>query len=220
MSVQNTYLDMPCQDGCGELNNEYLNKINHVMQITTSEYNRVFAFRVDLRLPSDLDDYHIRHADDPRHRYTRRKGDISRFVESFKSIIKYDLTAKAKRGKRVCACNPRFIWCKERSESISYHYHLLILLNKDAYFTLGSFDADTSMAFKVMKAWASALGLIDVNHAKRLVHFPANSSYFIDRNSELFEKQYEDLFYRTSYLAKVETKEYGDKQRNFGYSLN
>lgn len=71
-----------------------------------------------------------------------------------------------------------------------------------------------------MKAWASALGLIDVNHAKRLVHFPANSSYFIDRNSELFEKQYEDLFYRTSYLAKVETKEYGDKQRNFGYSLN
>ena len=220
MSVQNTYLDMPCQDGCGEFNNEYLNKINHAMQITTSEYNRVFAFRVDLRLPSDLENYHIRHADDPCHRYTKMRGDVSRFIESFKSIIKCDLIAKVKRGKRVYACKPRFIWCKERNESISYHYHMLILLNKDAYFTLGTFDSDTSMAFKVQKAWSSALGLIDVNHAKRLVHFPANSSYFIDRNSELFERQYEDLFYRTSYLAKVETKDYGGKQRNFGYSLN
>lgn len=220
MYTHKEYLGMPCQDGCGELNNEYLNKINHVMQITTSEYNRVFAFRVDLRIPSDLDDYHRRHADDPCHRYTRGKGDISRFIESFKSIIKCDLIAKAKRGKRVHTCNPRFIWCKERSESISCHYHMLILLNKDSYFTLGDFDSDTSMAFKVQKAWSSALGLIDVNHAKRLVHFPANSSYFIDRNSESFGKQYEDLFYRTSYLAKVETKEYGSKQRNFGYSLN
>lgn len=220
MSVQNTHLDMPCQDGCGELNNDYLNKINQVVQIAIDEYKRVFAFRVDLRIPVDLDDYHMQHRDNPSYRARRLKGEITRFLDSFKSIVQCDLIYKKRKGRKVCIFKPRFIWCKERNQSDNYHYHVIILLNKDVYFTLGDFNSDKSMAFKVVKAWASALGLIDVNHAKRLVHFPTNPSYFIDRNSSSFESQYEDLFYRASYLAKIETKEYGSRQHNFGCSLN
>ena len=220
MYMHKEYLGMPCQDGCGELNNDYLNTINQVIQVAVDDHKRVFAFRVDLRTPSDFDDYHKQHTDNPSYKGLRVTGAMTRFLESFKSIIQCDLISKKRKGKKVCIFKPRFIWCKERNQSDNYHYHVIILLNKDIYFTLGDFNSEKSMAFKVMKAWASALGLVDVNHAKRLVHFPANPSYFIDRNSSVFEKQYEELFHRVSYFAKVETKEYGNRQHNFGGSLN
>ncbi|WP_416372729.1 YagK/YfjJ domain-containing protein [Alcanivorax sp.] len=56
----------------------------------------------------------------------------------------------------------------------------------------------------IHKAWVSAT----YQMAKpSLVHFCANGSYVIDRRSMEFERQKRDVFYRLSYLAKVETKE-------------
>jgi len=202
-----------------ELNKQYVSRISSVINNAVNEYARVFAFRVDLRFPGDMLDYYQRNSDIPNGRVPRVGVEMSRFVESFKAQIKHDLYVKSKSGSRVYPCNLRVVWCREINESERFHYHLLVLLNKDAYFTLGNYKSPASMANRVVKAWASALALINIEHAKRLVHFPDNHSYFIDRNSAEFSKQLNDVMYRTSYLAKTATKQYGDRRHNFGASI-
>ena len=52
-----------------------------------------------------------------------------------------------------------------------------------------------------------------------LVHFCTNGKYVMDRKSPGLEKQKRNVFYRLSYLAKVETKETVEG-RTFGCSRN
>ncbi|HHG3065587.1 TPA: inovirus-type Gp2 protein [Vibrio parahaemolyticus] len=42
--------------------------------------------------------------------------------------------------------------------------------------------------------------------------------YYIDRNSDDYVTQYQQAHRRLSYLAKVETKQYGDRTKNFSCS--
>lgn len=73
------------------------------------------------------------------------------------------------------------------------------------------------MAMRIMAAWISALG-IPRDESVGLVHFPAKRVYRIDANSDGFFFQVSDLFKRLSYLAKADTKQYGDASKSFGCS--
>ncbi|WP_303757401.1 YagK/YfjJ domain-containing protein, partial [Enterobacter kobei] len=56
------------------------------------------------------------------------------------------------------------------------------------------------------------------HHHAGLVHFPKNCRYILDVNDFNFEDEYKKLLNRLDYLAKLDTKLYGDGDRNFGCS--
>lgn len=192
---------------------KYLQSIKQTLDRACTEYTRLSVMRFDLRFPQTLD-----HRDDQA---------ISRFVDALKAKIRADQHRKQAQGKRVYPCNLRYIWVKEQAGSEACHYHMAIMLNRDAYFTLGDYatavhpDAPTrlpeNMAERILSAWASALGM-SMEHVVGLVHFPDNPVYSLDRNDMAFTDQYNAVFRRLSYFAKVETKQYGDRSRHFGCS--
>lgn len=159
-------------------------------------------------------------------------GLANRFIKSLRSQIKCDLERKRRQGKRVHDCHVRLIWCREFGVEGQPHYHMVILVNRDAYSALGRIagqpepdypwwleeeQAVVNMAERIQRAWCSALSIFGRQGAG-LVHFPRNAVQLIDRGSPMFSVQYAEVFKRLSYMAKVETKLYDDGCRNFGYS--
>jgi hypothetical protein len=217
LSARHLFGTLPIQTRCGLLDDNYLEKIRRTIEHAINEHPRTFAVRVDLRLPN-LEYFIALDIDTPNPYSFNNTNVISRFIDSLKAHIKADLNRKARQEKRVHRCSPRIIWCKERDTSINEHFHLLVLLNKDTYHRLGCYGVTGSLASMLVDAWASALGC-DYEDAQRLVHFPENSGYYVHRHHDEFEQEFCDVFYRTSYLAKINTKEYGNKERSFGCSL-
>ncbi|MNC57648.1 hypothetical protein D3C75_1073260 [compost metagenome] len=95
------------------------------------------------------------------------------------------------------------------------HYHVLILLNRDAFTALGKFELRRENIFnRLVEGWASALRL-SPDECNGLVHIPDNPTYHLDRDDG---REQRELFFRASYLCKAATKAYGDGQHGFGYS--
>lgn len=116
-------------------------------------------------------------------------------------------------------CKVRYVWSREVSQGSRQHYHLLILLNRDAYYTIGRLGSDrVNMISRIEGSWAGALGL-PVDQVRGLVHIPKYAEYRVDREIRRGEvDELPELFYRASYLCKQATKSYGDRQRGFGAS--
>lgn len=197
------------QAQCGPLIVSYLERIAETLNSAISEYPRVCAIRFDLRFPLGY--------------CYQDTSVISRFIESLKAKLESEELHKKREGKRVYPCRLRYTWVKEQNESVHWHYHVCIFLNRDAYFTLGNFRHESdnvargNMASRINDAWASALR-IPSETGKGLVHFPRCSVYHINQHGQDGEKQYESLFYRLSYFAKANTKYYGDNSNSFGCS--
>lgn len=187
---------------------EYLSVLKHTIDLAMAEYPRLLAFRVDLRLPqgTELRDY----------AYTNQA--ISKFFESFTKKIQYHQERVGERGY-ARGCKVRYVWSREIGQGGKQHYHLLILLNRDAYYTIGRLGSDrVNMISRIEDSWAGALGL-PIDLMTGLVHIPKNAEYLIDRVKRPGKgDELADLFYRASYLCKQATKSYGDRQRGFGTS--
>lgn len=197
----------------------YLEDIRTVLDNTLYDYNRAVVIRFDLHIPEEYQEIET--------------IVITRFINALKARIAADLERKARQGSRVYPCVPRIIWAKERAESHNQHYHVAVTLNRDTYFTLGGFktaveaeslwsgaadpDMRENLADRIRAAWASALRIPPLM-AIGLVHFVENPVYTIDCNSDQFYWQYAQVFLRLSYLAKADTKYYGDSSRHFGSS--
>lgn len=187
---------------------KYLSDLKHTIELALAEYPRVLAFRVDLRLPQGVEL--------PDYAYTNQV--ISRFFESFTKKIQYHQERVAERGYSR-GCKVRYVWSREIGQEGRQHYHLLIVLNRDAYYTVGRLRSDrVNMISRIEESWAGALGL-PVGLMTGLVHIPKNAEYLVDRvNRRGKGDELTNLFYRASYLCKVATKSYGDRQRGFGTS--
>ena len=199
---------------------QYLRRIQQTLDHACTEYTRLSVMRFDLHFPQNL--------------HCRDDQAISRFVDALKAKIRADQQRKQAQGKRAYPCNLYYVWAKERVSSEACHYHMAIMLNRDAYFTLGNYTAAAccndpdmpvdhwqeppeNMAGRILSAWASALGM-SMAHMVGLVHFPDNPVYSLNRNDMAFTDQYNAVFRRLSYFAKVESKQYGDRSRHFGCS--
>lgn len=204
-----TYKKLPVMADKGPFIREYLSDLKRTIDSALSEYPRVLAFRVDLRLPQEKDL--------PDYVYTNQI--ISRFFESFTRKIRYDQDRLRERGRYPRGCNVRYVWARETGESGRPHYHLLILLNRDAYYTVGRLDSErVNMISRMEESWASALG-ISARQVRGLVHIPERAEYRIDRDVRRGRvDELPELFYRASYLCKAATKSYGDRQRAYGTS--
>lgn len=213
-----TYEGLPLMTEKGPFIREYLATLKRTIQLAMVAYPRVLAFRVDLRLPQDIElrDY----------AYTNQV--ISRFFESFTKKIQYHQERVGER-RYARGCKVRYVWSREAGQGGRPHYHLLILMNRDAYYTVGRLRSEkVNMIDRLQEAWASALEL-PVWLVEELVHIPDNSTYRVDlkprerqvKGSDLkvLVDELPSLFHRASYLCKVATKSYGDRQRGFGSSM-
>jgi len=198
----------------GPLSIDYLTRIHEVMEDQLSDTPRTLAVNIVLRLPGHLGDID--------------SAVITRFIKSINAQVAADQDRARSAGKRVHRCKVRYLWVKERDGSENYHYHVCLFFNRDAYYQLGTFpryenrplddsedSPNLSVAGKIAKAWASALGM-EPAHACGLVHFPENPTYKLRRNDD---REIEKLFFRLSYFCKIATKHYGTGGRNFGCSV-
>jgi len=202
---EHSYAGMPIQFDKGPFIREYLDRLSVTIGNALNEYPRVFAFRADLRLPA--------HGLLPSEAYTNVV--IDRFLDSFKAKIKHNREMARKRLQYAHDSRVRYVWAREVAGSGRPHYHLLILLNLDAFCTLGRIASENdNMYSRLDEAWASALG-ISVEAVSGLVEVPRDAGYRIYRENPESQKP---LFYRASYLCKSATKHYGDAQHGFGCS--
>ena len=188
---------------------QYLSRLKHTVDLALEQYSRLLAFRVDLRLPVGVDL--------PDHAYTNKV--ISRFVASFNAKIEHNRDKARERNLYAHDCKVRYVWAREVGWGGRPHYHLLILLNRDAFYTVGRLRSLVpNMISRMGEAWASALKL-SVDQIKGLVEIPNNAEYRIDRYTCPGDvDQLPALFHRASYLCKAATKSFGSNHHGFGCS--
>lgn len=184
----------------GPLIQGYLSKSISTLNKSLQSHPRTLVLGFILRVPTGLT--------------IVRPNAISCFFDSIKAQISHDRKQALLRNQRVHLTDVRYVWAKERDGSVFDHYHVFLLLNADAYHTLGSYSADEgNMSARIVKAWASALQLYP-ECVRTSVQF---ASPQICHAENLEEKQ--AIVYWMSYLAKAATKNYGDSGRSFGCSL-
>ncbi len=196
------YRGQPIQVNKGPFIRSYLSRLDLTVGRALDEYSRVFAFRFDLRFPAAIDL--------PDYLYTNEV--IDRFLESFKAKIKHNRLKAGSSGRYIHDSKVRYVWAREVGAFGKPHYHVLILLNRDAFHKLGKFEPGRDNIFnRLVEAWASALRL-SLDECNGLVHIPDNPTYNLHRGDE---RGRQELFFRASYLCKAATKAYGDGQHGF-----
>lgn len=202
---ETAYQGLAVQVDKGPFISEYLYRLYQTMGRALCQYRRVFAFRVDLRLPAQTQL--------PGYAVTNEV--IERFIESFKAKIKHNRSQARRLNKYAHDSRVRYVWARELGQHGKPHYHLAILLNRDAFTALGKFEAGRDNMFNRLEgAWASALG-VPVEAVNGLVEVPPNPFYYLNRGE--LEGQ-AAFFYRASYLCKSATKVFGDGSHGFGCS--
>lgn len=198
------YQGLPVQTKRGPLIKEYLERMRQVVAAALMQYARVFAFRCDLRFPVD------QHSP-----YAQNNQVIERFIASFKAKIRHNRNKALGTNRYAHDTTVRYVWCREYGKKGNPHYHLIVLLNRDAFCALGRFEMGRNNLFnRLHEAWASALGL-PLEDTKGLVELPTNAVYCLQLTEP---NPLMDFFYRASYLCKAETKQYGDGVHGFGAS--
>ena len=197
------FRNMRVQIEKGPLIANHLDRLWFVIEQTLSQYPRVFAFRFDLRLPSGYADLVSNVV-------------IDRLLESFKAKIRHNRAMARRENPGAHTCDVRYVWAREFGpNSLRPHFHVAILLNRDAFCALGYFEIGRSNLFnRVQEAWACALG-VSVGEVSGLVQFPDNPCYHLNRGDD---SSIEDFLYRASYLCKAATKCYGSGVHGFGSS--
>lgn len=195
-------------------------KVISVINRALADHPRTIAIRFDLRFPWDLLD--PLYYDSPSQNFRADREVITRFFKSLKSKVEYSLIKRKRECKRVHPTSIRYIWCREINDSVHCHYHVLILLNKDTFQSPGNYRLiNSGLSGMIYSAWASAIEL-SIEDAYRLVHFPENASYIVNKNTDrhTFEEDYNSLVNRALYLAKTFSKYTADGGRSFGTSQN
>lgn len=188
-------------------NHDYQFNIATTVANSIRSHNRVTAIRVDLRLPDHFDGLGM------------SNSIITRFIESLKAKVVADLNRKQQAWHRKLACNLKYAWVREFGPiNGKKHFHVLLLLNKDVYHSLGDFNKESgNLSAMIRQAWCSALRLPFLGH-QQLVHFPRGGVVYVDANHPEFMLQQQLVLDKADYLAKEATKHYGDGQRSFGCS--
>jgi len=188
----------------------YRSIINQALNLITNRHQRVVAFRVDTHFPGIVDN-----GDNICCFHSLEPGEISRMCKSMEAKLIDDIQRKEREGKRVYRGTVIIIWAREFSLSGKCHYHLCLLFNKDAYYHLGDYERENTLRSMITGTWYSAMRLQLDDHPG-LVHFPENCRYVLNSNHPDFQCHYQELLNRLDYLAKIETKIFGEGYRNFG----
>ncbi len=203
LHYENTFRGLPVMASHAPFITEYLDSLLETTQLALSAHRQVFAVRFDLRFPGNDS---VLESD---------SAVISRFVASLKERIQI----ARKRAERLngSAHQTRVHWCwvREIGREGRPHYHFVLLLNRDAFHTVGRFQSERENLYtRIQAAWASALR-IHSDDVEGLVHIPANATFRLSQDGP---EEMDRYFRRVSYLAKARTKDYGSRCRAFGCS--
>ncbi len=205
----------------GPINPRYERRIKETIDKAIAEHPRTIAIRLDGYIPTGSIWSEWNFDTDTPKAFARDDTEvIKRFFAALVFRIEYEADSKAKRAERVHPCTVRYVWVREYTKDGKPHYHFLLLLNKDRYFTLGNYaNNGNNLASKIVESWCSALGL-EPEHFHHLVNFPDNPCYYLDKNwpAKEFERRLSLLLFRARYLAKEHSKLKVKGQRNFGCS--
>lgn len=184
---------------------DYLESMEGVLDKAFCEYGRLLVVRFDLRYP-DLPTVFP------------QNSDITEFFKKLDYQFSAERMKRIKRSGRAHPCTTRGFWCIEQYKSPNPHYHVALVLN-DAFFgRLGRFNGnDKSLAHFIQLSWARVLG-IELADLTGLVNFVDNGTYRLRRADGADSQEFQDMFYRVSYLAKLKTKHYGNHKKSFGSS--
>ncbi|MFC3627118.1 inovirus Gp2 family protein [Vogesella amnigena] len=199
------YNDKPILHDKGPFVEEYLESLEWVIEAALSDNPRVFGFRVELRFPDRINlDSKV---------YTSKA--ITRFIESLKAKLAHNRQQAMRTRRYAHDTAVRYVWACEQNDSVNPHWHVAILLNWDAYRSLGRFELGRdNMYNRLVSAWASALKMTE-HEAVGLVHIPNNPAYELHRDDQA---SIDAFFLRASYLCKADTKQYGNGRHGFGSS--
>ncbi|HBI8538603.1 TPA: inovirus Gp2 family protein, partial [Escherichia coli] len=144
-------------------NDYWLSRFESILNSALVQHRAVSLIRVDLRFP----EYMPVTIMDP----DPDSAVISRFFASLKAKIQAYQRKKRWANQRVHATSLRYFWCREFGKMYGRkHYHVILLLNKDTWCSLGDFSEPSSLATMIQEAWCSALHL-EPWQGDGLVHF-------------------------------------------------
>jgi len=191
----------------GYLVKEYLDRFYRVVERSLADYSRVTAVRFDLNFPrcySTLDE-----------RYGNEF--ISRFIDNLQKKVSRNRKWASEAYDRAHQTRVRYAWAREwGGNSLRPHYHVIILVNGDAYRSLGRYQTDNeNMRNRIQSSWASALGFEDVVDVRGLVNFCENGVFHVKRGDI---GALGDLMFAASYMMKEATKRFGEGGHVFGCS--
>ena len=199
--TDSSYKSVPIETRYGAYVEQYLDKAWAVIEKQLKDFSRVFAIRLDLRLPTWVD------------ANLNDNAVVERFTSSLKAKLNYNYNQKS-MYKRVHHHGLRYIWARELGIEGRPHYHFVLLLNREAYFTLGDFSKCYGTLYsQINSAWASALK-IKGSEADGLVH---SSGVFYLTKEDIYQSL-PPFFQAVTYLCKEGTKEYGNAVHSFGSS--
>ncbi|NTZ39826.1 inovirus Gp2 family protein [Enterobacter sp. JMULE2] len=204
----------------GKGNLHHQRRIKQTMLKALTHHSRVSLFRLDLHYPDT--DIH----------YVMDYEAISRFFK----YLNEQLPAFQKRKlKQLKLTKPDgYIhntkighnWVREYGKETYFigkklHYHVMLLLNADAFNSIRYNKGDTENLYTVIaKCWLKAIEVYDLKYSK-LVHIPKNPVYEFNRN-DLAEKGidgiYDSMKGRLDYLIKHKGKDVFNGKRSFGCS--
>lgn len=202
------------------MNKNYLTTMHRVIDNAIAEHPRTMLILAILRMPySRFDDMPCPSV------YNQREKLLSRFIDSLKAKLRAHANRIKKAGKRCHQTNLRYFWVRETGpENQHEHYHVGLLVNKDAFCSLGLFHSErNNLGSYIEEAWVSGLGLSVDNVAnmgeyETLVHFPEHPLYYLNCNSTGYDDVWRDMTVRLEYYAKDFSKDYSRQIRSIGYS--
>ncbi|MFD2231354.1 YagK/YfjJ domain-containing protein [Alkalimarinus sediminis] len=198
------YKGLPVQVSRGPLVAEWLENIRSSMLEQVATHSKIFALRIDLRLPGfySLPEGQIFGND----YYDRFKRRLKRLLDDMPDTRNHGLKLVAAREYDQYENKP--------------HFHVLVLLNGNAIRATGKWDLSCDNLYsRLHDAWAHALGLND-HEVLGLIQFSDGAKYCSGSRSQakggafLMERgdhnMFEDVFFACSYLAKYATKNFND----------
>lgn len=145
---------------------------------------------------------------------------ITRFMASLNSQLTAQTESKQRQGIRTHPCKLRYLWAQEHVDAPLPHYHLILILNKDAHAFLGKVDGKKSIGLikLIQEAWCRALGVSYDEHCT-LVHVPRNAcTHLSGEEVSGRSARYWDWLKHACYLAKTYSKVTRAARRSFGSS--
>ncbi|WP_170889251.1 inovirus-type Gp2 protein [Vibrio sp. B1-2] len=170
---------------------EYLEKLNSVIESITNQYKRVLYIRFDLKFPKEF---------------------------NYSDKVISELFTKLKKrllNKQYSQKHAHYFWVREKNNSINPHYHCALFLDYNKTHKTG-FPAGKKaggIMGLVNQLWCEILNTDNTN----LVYLcDSNLKYkFIDRSNPESKKL---IFEHCAYLCKVRTKNFNLSGKNIGSS--
>lgn len=183
----------PVQHHHGDLIQDILIANDEVLSQVISTHKRVAVFRFELKFPIH---------------YKGNLNVTSAFFDSLRSRLKNDLMIKSLKRDRDIDSEIGYVWVRELSSNLGWHYHVVLFLNYDVYNCFGLIKSKNNNIYnRILNSWATALGLTLIE-ASGLVHIDNNRVVKLDAKSIDYVDMIHAVLYRLSYLAKLKTKPY------------